>query len=472
VVTFLSIYDKIVLNQTRVLNNIPLRHSPVLYWMSRDQRADNNWALSQAQKVALQLNQPLFVTFCLSNQFLCARSEHFAFMIEGLLETAQKLEEKNIPFFLLRGDPVISITELADQYNIGLIITDFSPLRTMRKWREDLASAGVKKGIAVWETDAHNIIPCWKASNKQEYGAYTFRPKVSKQLLNWIYDIPITNFHPFNLKSTNNTSKKMLQEALKAEQHKEISNEINQKLPCSGSDVAVSRLNDFITYFLENFEKRNDPNSHTTSRLSPYINFGQISAQKIALAVMSAAEKEPVLSKPSRLFLEELIIRRELSDNYCFYNSAYDDFKGFPSWAQKTLNDHRLDVRTYLYEYEALEEGLTHDNLWNAAQHELILTGSMTGYLRMYWTKKILEWTCSPEVALNISIQLNDTYALDGRDPNGYAGIAWSIGGVHDRPWAERNIFGKIRYMSYNGCRRKFSIDEYIAKGVSPNDKE
>jgi len=468
---FVAYNDKILLDRTRMLNNITLRYSPVLYWMNRDQRADHNWALSQAQKVALELNQPLFVAFCLMSQFMNARSEHFAFMIKGLIETAQKLQEKNIPFILLQVDHPIALSEFADQQNIGLIVTDFSPLRLMRKWREDLANTGATKGIAIWETDSHNIIPCWKASEKQEYGAFTFRPKVNKKLQSWIYDIPTTHFHPFNLISTFNSNIKMLCEALKTAQKRLNSDGINQKLPYPGSDAAFMRLNDFITYQLENFENRNDPNAHATSRLSPYIHFGQISAQKIALTIMEAAEKEPVLYRPSHLFLEEFIIRRELADNYCFYNNAYDDFSGLPQWAQKTLNDHRLDVRPYLYDYEALKAGLTHDDLWNAAQRDLVLTGSMSGYLRMYWAKKILEWTHSPDIALSFAIQLNDSFALDGRDPNGYTGIAWSIGAVHDRPWAERNIFGKIRYMSYIGCKRKFSIDKYIAKGEYPDDR-
>ncbi len=161
-------------------------------------------------------------------------------------------------------------------------------------------------------------------------------------------------------------------------------------------------------------------------------------------------------------FLEELIIRRELSDNFCFYNPRYDSFDGFPEWARKTLNEHRKDRRPYLYSLEQFETAQTHDKLWNAAQTEMVKRGKMHGYMRMYWAKKILEWTPSPEVAMEVAIHLNNRYELDGRDPNGYAGIAWSIGGVHDRAWNERNIFGKIRYMSYNGCKSKFNIEGYV----------
>ena len=190
---------------------------------------------------------------------------------------------------------------------------------------------------------------------------------------------------------------------------------------------------------------RNDPLKNGQSGLSPYLHFGQIAAQRVALEVMGSAGP----TDARKAFLEELIVRRELSDNFCFYNPRYDRVDGFPAWARATLDRHRRDPRDYLYTPEQFEQARTHDDLWNAAQREMVRTGKMHGYLRMYWAKKILEWTPSPEEALKIAITLNDRYELDGRDPNGYAGIAWSLGGVHDRPWGERKVFGMIRYMSY-----------------------
>ena len=157
-------------------------------------------------------------------------------------------------------------------------------------------------------------------------------------------------------------------------------------------------------------------------------------------------------------------MRRELSDNYCYYNTKYDSFDGFPDWAKKTLNEHGKDKREYVYSIEEFEKANTHEDLWNAAQQQLVKTGKLHGYMRMYWAKKILEWSESPEEALRISIYLNDKYELDGRDPNGYVGCAWSIGGVHDRAWTERSVYGKIRYMNYNGCKRKFDVESYIKK--------
>jgi deoxyribodipyrimidine photo-lyase len=206
-------------------------------------------------------------------------------------------------------------------------------------------------------------------------------------------------------------------------------------------------------------ERRNDPGANAQSGLSPYLHFGQISAQRVALE----AEKYDRHLPSQESFLEELIVRRELSDNFCYYNDRYDSFDGFPDWARKTLNDHRSDPREHLYVLEILEAAGTHDPLWNAAQKEMVTGGKMAGYMRMYWAKKILQWSISPETALTDAIYLNDRYSLDGNDPNGYTGVAWSIGGVHDRPWFEREIFGKVRYMSQAGCRRKFNVERYIA---------
>ena len=225
-----------------------------------------------------------------------------------------------------------------------------------------------------------------------------------------------------------------------------------------GEKMAKKMLNSFISErFDKSGELRNNPNRNKISHLSPYIHFGQISAQQIALTVSKIEDCD---GKDS--FLEQLIIRRELSENFCYYNNEYDSFNGFPDWAKKTLSEHKLDEREYIYTPRQFENAETHDDLWNAAQIEMTEKGKMHGYLRMYWAKKILEWSPDPETALQIAIDLNDKYELDGRDPNGYTGIAWSIGGVHDRPWFERPIFGKIRYMNYNGCKRKFNIDKYI----------
>jgi deoxyribodipyrimidine photo-lyase len=231
-----------------------------------------------------------------------------------------------------------------------------------------------------------------------------------------------------------------------------------------GSSAAHRQLQVFLSKRLAGYnELRNNPTEPGQSGLSPYLHFGQLSAQRVALE----AQRYDGDIASQEAFLEELIVRRELSDNFCYYNEKYDSFEGFPSWAQKTLNEHRRDPRPHVYDRDALEAGDTHDELWNAAQQEMVAAGKMHGYMRMYWAKKILEWAPTPEEALANAIYLNDRYELDGHDPNGYAGVAWSIGGVHDRAWPEREIFGKIRYMSYGGCKRKFPVDDYVSRVAS-----
>ena len=209
--------------------------------------------------------------------------------------------------------------------------------------------------------------------------------------------------------------------------------------------------------------QRNDPTVDGQSNLSPYLHFGHISAQRVAFDI----QESDAPKKDKDVFLEELIVRRELSDNFCFYNENYDSFEGFPSWARTSLAKHRNKPREYIYSREQFEYASTHDKLWNAAQREMVTLGKMHGYMRMYWAKKILEWSKSPELAMEIAIYMNDKYELDGRDPNGYTGIAWSIGGVHDRAWGERRIFGKVRFMSYHGCKGKFDTEQYIKRNIT-----
>ena len=227
----------------------------------------------------------------------------------------------------------------------------------------------------------------------------------------------------------------------------------------AGETEAKKELHNFIVTKLDFYEQdRNDPTKSIASNLSPYLHFGQISSQRIVLEVLKSSAR----AENKESFLEELIVRKELADNFCFYNRFYKSFEGLETWAKSSLNQHRFDVRPYLYSKEEFEKANTHDDLWNAAQIELLKRGKIHSYMRMYWAKKILEWTQSPEEAIDIAIYLNDKYSLDGLDPNGYVGIMWSIGGLHDRAWFDRNVFGKIRYMNYEGCKRKFDVNLYI----------
>jgi len=440
------------LKRLRTFKAGKLKKGPMLYWMSRDHRADDNWALLISQKLSQRDKVPLAVVFCLTPQFLGATFRQYSFMIHGLQEVEQNLAEKNIPFYLISGSPQDEIPEFVKKHEVGCLITDFDPLRLKREWKEGVAR---KLDIPVMEVDAHNIVPCWLASGKQEYGAYTFRPKIFRALPEFLEEFPplrqqwfVWRDRPFA-----NDWRSILSGLIV---DREVSG-VSKIRP--GSEAALAVLKDFLNNKLSHYaETRNDPNRDGQSNLSPYLHYGQISAQRIALKLQNSDLEQT----GKQAFMEELITRRELSDNFCFYNMHYDSFDGFPQWARKTLHQHRNDPREYLYSLDQFEQALTHDDLWNAAQREMVKTGKMHGYMRMYWAKKILEWTASPEEALQVAIYLNDRYELDGRDPNGYTGIAWSLGGVHDRAWGERKVFGKIRYMSYKGCKAKFNIDSYI----------
>ncbi len=428
----------------------------VAYWMSRDQRARDNWALLFAQDVAIEKGLPLIVVFCLADSFLGATMRQYGFMLRGLEKTSSALGRLSIPFFLLHGDPHEALPGFIERSGVSFLVTDFDPLRVKRQW---LDGAARKLSIPFYEVDAHNIVPCRTASDKQEYGAYTIRKKIGRLLPRFLEDFPAMRRHPYPFTSNTNGSRFNAEALLRGFRIDRSVKEADWIVP--GEDEALNALGAFLEDKLERYDAgRNDPLKDCQSGLSPYLHFGQISAQRVALE----AGKSDAGTLAKKAFLEELIVRRELSDNYCYYNRDYDSFCAFPEWARKTLDDHRGDRRPYMYSREELESSKTHDDLWNAAQREMTIKGKMHGYMRMYWAKKILEWTASPEEALSTAIYLNDRYELDGRDPNGYAGIAWSIGGVHDRAWNERNVFGKIRYMSYNGCASKFNVKRYIEK--------
>lgn len=436
--------------RVRKLNSYEYKSGPVLYWMNREERVDDNWSLIFAQILASKKKVPLVVLFNLVPNFLSGGLRQFTFKIQGLKDVEKKLKKLNIPFYVVIGSQTENeIVKFIKKYKIGAVVSDFYPLKVCKHWKNK-----VLKNITIpfYEVDAHNIVPCWEASSKQEFGAYTIRPKIHKLLKEYLTEFPKVKKQTIKWKSkvfiinwekilkTSKTDKSIL----------------SVNWTKGGEKEGIKTLKYFIEYKLAKYNSgRNDPNKNATSYLSPYLHYGQISAQRVALEVIKHG-------KNKKSFLEELIIRKELADNFCFYNKNHDSFNGFHNWAKETLNRHRKDKREYVYSLKQFEKSQTHDPLWNAAQKEMVKRGKMHGFMRMYWAKKILEWTKSPEEAMKIAIYLNDKYELDGRDPNGYTGIAWAIGGVHDRPWSERKVFGKIRYMNFNGCKKKFDIVKYI----------
>jgi deoxyribodipyrimidine photo-lyase len=425
----------------------------VIYWMSRDQRVHDNWALLYAQQLALEKKLPLAVVFNLVPDFLEATIRQYGFMLKGLAELDQELKQYNIPFFLLPGKPEVEIPKFTKKNNASILISDFDPLRIKRIWKREVVK---KIQIPFYEVDAHNIVPCLHVSDKLEFAAYTIRPKINKALIEFIDEFPPLK----KMKKSELASDKIDWEKINKSLKIDFTvKEVDWIKP--GEKSAQKCLKNFLENKFEQYhELRNDPTKDGQSNLSPYLHFGQISAQRIALETQRFSGNK----ESERSFLEELIIRRELSDNFCYFNPKYDSFEGFHDWAKTSLNEHRKDEREFVYSREDFEQAKTHEDLWNAAQTELLQTGKLHSYMRMYWAKKILEWSSSPEEALRIAIYLNDKYELDGRDPNGYTGCAWSIGGVHDRPWFERAVYGKIRYMNRNGAKNKFDIERYIIK--------
>lgn len=428
-------------------------NGPIVYWMSRDQRVNDNWALLLAQQLAFEKDKPLIVLFNLVPDFLEATIRQYGFMLKGLQTVESELNKYNIPFILTSGKPEKVIPSFLKKINASVLISEFDPLRIKRTWKRD-----VVKNISIpfYEVDAHNIVPCLYISNKIEFGAYTIRPKIHKALLEFMDEFPrLKKMNKWEI-DLDKTDWNKIKNSLKI--NKDV-REVDWIKP--GESDALKYFKHFLKNKLDNYNAlRNDPTKDGQSNLSPFLHFGQISAQRVAIEV----EKFPVDPESKKSFLEELIVRRELSDNFCYYNKNYDSFAGFPQWAKTTLTEHRKDEREFNYSLEEFENAKTHDELWNAAQTEMVNKGKMHGYMRMYWAKKILEWTKSPEEALRFAIYLNDKYELDGRDPNGYAGIAWSIGGVHDRAWFERPVYGKVRYMNRSGADKKFDVNSYIKR--------
>jgi deoxyribodipyrimidine photo-lyase len=445
--------ERINPGRIRVLKKGVPGKGPLVYWMSRDQRVQDNWALLYAIELSVEYSKDLLVVFTLSPSFHEAGIRQYAFMLKGLQEVNGELENYNIPFRIIPGNPADEINFLIKQLEVSYLVTDFDPLRIKRSWKKKVCDTN---NIPIAEVDGHNIVPCFLASNKQEFGAYTIRPKIRRLLNEFLVEFPDLRFMGSNKFEQSTTGSENLMETLRCDK---TVREVEWIKP--GSTMAREYFEDFLSEKLQNYSAgRNDPNIDATSNLSPYLHFGQISAQRIALEIAKRIPR----NDNTDAFLEELIIRRELADNYCFYNPDYDNLKRIPKWASKTLHEHRSDEREYLYNEVEFELARTHDLLWNAAQMQMVVSGKMHGYMRMYWAKKILEWSSSPEEAFRISLKLNDKYELDGRDPNAYTGCAWSIGGVHDRAWNERHIFGKIRYMSWEGCKRKFDVEEYIRR--------
>ncbi|MDP2425642.1 MAG: deoxyribodipyrimidine photo-lyase [Candidatus Izemoplasmatales bacterium] len=432
----------------------------ILYWMQQAQRVHYNQALDFAISLANKSKLPLLVLFVLTPSYPLANRRHYYFMLEGLKEVQTTLQERQIPFVIRLGIPDQVVTSyLADCFHL---VMDNGYTSIQRSWRKSLYQTIIEHvdscSLTVVDTDL--IIPIKVASNKAEYGAYTIRPKINRLLPEYL-DYP--NPEPYLIRTplpfSSDVSLSTLDELISTLP-------IDQTiLPSAqshgGYSEAKKRLEMFLTKQIHHYIEANDPSNDYNSKLSAYLHFGQISSLDIYHECLKHASSIPSLALES--FLEQLVVRRELAFNFIFYTPHYDSLQAITEpWAIQTMEDHINDKREYLYSIEEFKQANTHDIYWNACMKEMVLTGYMPNYMRMYWAKKIIEWTIDYQTAYEIIQTLNDSYFLDGRDANSYAGIAWCFG-KHDRAWTNRPIFGKLRYMNQAGLLRKFDMDKYVS---------
>ncbi|WP_027389681.1 deoxyribodipyrimidine photo-lyase [Chrysiogenes arsenatis] len=426
----------------------------VLYWMQAAQRAWQNAALEYALERARVAKLPLIVAFVLNPHFPNANQRHFKFLLEGLADVETGLGERAIPWHLAIGDPIEIIPHLARR--AALLVCDCGYLRLQRQWRQTIANA---LSCEIVEVEGEVVVPVTTAYPKEAYTAAVLRPKIHQLLPHFL--LPL---HERETPAVVAGFRPDLPVTTVADAHTQIGKIASlgaiAPIPSirGGQRAARDKLSAFIATKLDRYAtQRNDPNADATSGLSPYLHFGHISPLEIALAALDTG------SAGTTVFLEELIVRRELAMNMAWYNPKYDSLDALHPWVQENFARHTDDEREMIYTREEWEAATTHDPYWNAAQHQLIRSGTIHGMMRMYWGKKLIEWSTTYQDAFATAVHLNDSYALDGRDPNGYAGILWCFG-KHDRPWQRRPVFGTIRYMNAAGLKRKFDAESYVRR--------
>jgi deoxyribodipyrimidine photo-lyase len=432
----------------------------IVYWMQRAQRALDNPALEVAVKLGNELRKPVVIFFAPVPFYPHANARHYSFLAEGIPEIAEAAARRDVGF-VLRTYPEHSLLRFCDEVRAAIVVGDENPLREPGQWRERVAR---QIRAPLWTVDADVIVPS-KLLLREQYAARTIRPRIHKLLPEFL----VRQGNP-KARVPWVAPRKLAALSLGADFTAEWKLDRSvERVACwrGGTRQGMKMLRAFVRRKLASYpELRNRPEQDGTSRLSPYLHFGHISPLTVALAVKNA--QAPARAKDA--FLDQLIVQRELAVNFVRFNPSYDAPESLEPWAGRSFAEHAGDHRPFVYNDEQLENAETHDPLWNAAQKQMVLTGWMHNYMRMYWAKKILEWSPSVAAAMKRAIWLNDKYQLDGRDPDGYAGIAWAILGKHDRAWSERPIFGKVRYMSMESTGRKFDSKKYIAQSAALED--
>lgn len=454
----------------------------VLYWMSTALRMEQNPSLQHATYLSNLHNVPLRVLHLLHDVMpddSKMTERHALFQLESVRDVHKSFLGRNVPFTVLHSNDNTTIPIiLAHAEGAAAVIADADYLRPGRKVRAELSE---ELNIPMHVVEANVVVPVLKASNKQEHAARTIRPKIHDLLAEYLErtsDIEL-EFQPEDAKAVSveidiggEKSQKCCPISIVCDNDVESTLEkwpgldhgaMRVKKLKGGEKKAKEMLDDFVNNkIVEYASGRNEPSLQLTSNMSPYLRLGCISPIEAALRVKEACKGKSKLKESCDSFLEELIVRRELSANACWFNDAYDDYdKIVPGFAQETLKDHESDERKYVYTYDELEAGVTHDEYWNAAQLELVATGKMHGYMRMYWAKQIIGWTDHPKEAMSHTLRLNNRWGLDAVDPNSYVGVAWCFG-LHDHGWTERDVWGKVRYMNESGLKRKFDMSAYV----------
>lgn len=441
----------------QVLNQRPMQAGVyVLYWMQQSQRASENQALEYAIQQANLLAQPLVVGFGLMANYPESNGRHYTFMLEGLQALVPALASRGIKFVCRYGDP--DQVALALGAAASLLVCDRGYLRHQRQWRDRVAQAATCRVVQI---EADVVVPIETASSKADYAARTLRPRIHRHLDRFLRELAPTPLQhsslDLDIQGIDLQDIAAVLAKLAVDQSVPAVSRFWRGGTAMGKQVWAKFLDQSLAHYTDH---RNQPQTNHLSYMGPYLHFGQISPLYLALQVQGQAA---VARANIDTYIEELIVRRELAMNFVYYTPDYDAYSCLPSWAQKTLDAHRHDPRLPCYSLEELDQATTVDPYWNAAMKEMKYTGYMHNYMRMYWGKKILEWTATPEAAFAQALFLNNKYFLDGRDANSYTGVAWLFG-VHDRGWRERPIFGTVRYMAASGLRRKCDIEGYVQK--------
>jgi len=470
-------YSVGVEHRKKILGNTrSLKGEFVLYWMQASVRVQDNLALQEAMSLAGERGLDLAVLFCLDAGYPEANERSFAFLLDGLGDVSAGLAKLGLKLTIVAGSPLEAVPLAARQ--AAVLVTDQGYMPLQRRWRQQISEA-VKCPVILVEDNIS--VPVGVSSDHEEWTAATLRPKLMRladlEPLPVPLPFPNCRFWAPAVSAWSEAGLKVL-EGMPSRAWLDwlpIDHGVPATNLAGGESAALHRWSSFMQVGLERYDTdRNDPNLEGSSGLAPYLHFGHLSPLTLLRDLKASGRWVPAVSyrrageDPASKFLDEVLVRRELSINFVWYNPVFATFQGLPEWARRTLGQHKADQREYVYSDRDWETARTHDEAWNAAQTQLVTTGIMHGYMRMYWGKKLLEWNSEPAQALELALRLNNRYALDGRDPNSYAGVAWCFG-KHDRPWAERSVYGLVRCMTSGGLARKFDLRAYVERFIPPS---